>query len=80
MAHFAYRSGAYPTVSSHTGSWAINPNTHSLDWTTDSVSADTETTGSLEFSVGGDDAEAFFPVKVRPAILFLVTDLLMRLG
>ncbi|KAF8593895.1 hypothetical protein BDV93DRAFT_535139 [Ceratobasidium sp. AG-I] len=58
-------SGAYPTVSSHTGSWAINPNTHSLDWTAETVSADTETTGSLEFSVGGDDAEAFFPVKVN---------------
>ncbi|KAF8593898.1 clathrin adaptor, mu subunit, partial [Ceratobasidium sp. AG-I] len=58
-------SGAYPTVSSHTGSWAINPNTHSLDWTTETVSADAETTGSLEFSVGGDDAEAFFPVKVN---------------
>ncbi|KAJ1302410.1 hypothetical protein OPQ81_002728 [Rhizoctonia solani] len=57
-------SGAYPTVSSHTGSWSINPNTHSLDWTTDSVSSQSETTGSLEFSVGGDDAEAFFPVKV----------------
>ncbi|KAG8794266.1 hypothetical protein FRC12_025179 [Ceratobasidium sp. 428] len=57
-------SGAYPTVTSHTGSWTINPSTHSLDWTTPQVSADTETTGSLEFSVGGDDAEAFFPVKV----------------
>ncbi|KAG8716760.1 hypothetical protein FRC08_008850 [Ceratobasidium sp. 394] len=57
-------SGAYPTVASHTGSWTINPSTHSLDWTTPQVSADTETTGSLEFSVGGDDAEAFFPVKV----------------
>ncbi|QRV94597.1 Adaptor complexes medium subunit family [Ceratobasidium sp. AG-Ba] len=57
-------SGAYPTVASHTGSWNINPATHSLDWITPQVSADTETTGSLEFSVGGDDAEAFFPVKV----------------
>ncbi|CUA70760.1 Coatomer subunit delta [Rhizoctonia solani] len=57
-------SGAYPTVSSHTGAWSINPGTHSLDWMTDSVSSDSEATGSLEFSIGGHDTDTFFPVKV----------------
>ncbi|KAF8602948.1 hypothetical protein BDV93DRAFT_607240 [Ceratobasidium sp. AG-I] len=62
-------SGAYPTVSSHTGSWAINPSTHSLDWTTETVFACAETTGLLEFSVEGDDAEAFFPIKSEKSLI-----------
>ncbi|CUA78025.1 Coatomer subunit delta [Rhizoctonia solani] len=57
-------SGAYPTVLSHTGAWSINPSTHSLDWMTDSVLSGSEATGSLEFSIGGHDTDAFFPVKV----------------
>lgn len=50
-------------MSSHTGDWALNPSSHSLDWTIGRVDAD-ERSGTLEFSVGGDDASAFFPVKV----------------
>jgi len=34
-----------------------------LDWSIALVNADDQS-GSLEFSVGGDDAGAFFPVKV----------------
>jgi hypothetical protein len=34
-----------------------------LDWSITQVNAD-DRSGSLEFSVGGDDAGAFFPVKV----------------
>ncbi|TFK56783.1 hypothetical protein OE88DRAFT_1650241 [Heliocybe sulcata] len=55
-------AGSYPTVSSHSGDWALNPSSHSLDWTIQKISSD-ERSGSLEFSVGGDDAGAFFPVK-----------------
>ena len=57
------RAGSYPTVSSHTGEWSLNPSSHSLDWSISQVNAD-DRSGSLEFSIGGDDAGAFFPVKV----------------
>jgi hypothetical protein len=61
-----YREGGYPTVTSHTGDWVIDPSTHSLLWVVPRVSSNDETkTGTLEFSVGGDDAAAFFPVKVN---------------
>ncbi|KAJ3484515.1 hypothetical protein NLI96_g5592 [Meripilus lineatus] len=56
-------AGSYPTVSSHTGDWALNPSIHALDWTVGRVDSD-ERSGTLEFSVGGDDPGAFFPVKV----------------
>lgn len=60
------REGGFPTVSSHTGDWVIDPSTHSLLWTAPRVSSNDETkTGTLEFSVAGDDATAFFPVKVN---------------
>ena len=55
--------GSYPTVSSHTGEWALNSSSHSLDWTIPLINAE-DKSGSLEFSVGGDDAGVFFPVKV----------------
>ncbi|KAF7370594.1 Copper P-type ATPase [Mycena sanguinolenta] len=59
-------AGSYPTVSSHTGEWSLEPNSHSLLWTTPIVSADSESTrtGSLMFTVAGDDPETFFPVRV----------------
>lgn len=57
--------GGFPTVSSSTGDWVVDPTTHSLLWTAPRVSSTDDTkTGTLEFSVGGDDAAAFFPVKV----------------
>lgn len=63
--------GSYPTVSSHTGDWALNPTSHSLAWSiprisSSSTSAGAEDTqsGSLIFTVGGDDVGAFFPVEV----------------
>ncbi|KAJ7760557.1 hypothetical protein B0H16DRAFT_1532693 [Mycena metata] len=59
-------AGSYPTVSSHTGEWSLEPNSHSLAWTMPLVSADSESTrtGSLMFTVAGDDPETFFPVRV----------------
>lgn len=58
--------GAYPTVASYTGNWAIDPSSHSLLWTVPRVSSSDGTrSGSLEFSVGGEDATSFFPVKVN---------------
>lgn len=55
--------GSYPTVSSHNGEWSLNPSTHSLTWSIPLISAD-ERTGSLMFTVGGDDPGTFFPVHV----------------
>jgi hypothetical protein len=57
------RSGSYPTVSSHTGDWSLNPSCHSLDWSIPLVTP-SDSSGSLEFTVGGDDPGSFFPVKV----------------
>ncbi|KDQ62900.1 hypothetical protein JAAARDRAFT_168200 [Jaapia argillacea MUCL 33604] len=54
--------GSYPTVSSHSGDWALNGSSHSLDWTIPLISS-SNSSGSLEFTVGGDDAGAFFPVR-----------------
>ncbi|KAI0715581.1 hypothetical protein C8Q72DRAFT_191940 [Fomitopsis betulina] len=55
--------GSYPTVSSHNGEWALNPSVHALDWNIPIINAD-DRSGSMEFSVGGDDPGAFFPVKL----------------
>jgi coatomer subunit delta len=60
--HFT-RTGSYPTVSSHAGEWSLNPSSHSIDWSIPLVSAD-QRSGSLEFTIGGDDVGVFFPVKV----------------
>lgn len=58
-------AGSYPTVSSHSGEWSLDPNSHSLAWSTPLVSVlDNTRSGSLIFTVGGDDPGAFFPVKV----------------
>jgi hypothetical protein len=59
---FPRRTGSYPAVSSHTGDWALSPS-HSLDWSIPLVGPE-NTSGSLEFTVGGDDVSAFFPIKV----------------
>ncbi|KAH7914556.1 hypothetical protein BJ138DRAFT_1056746 [Hygrophoropsis aurantiaca] len=56
-------AGSYPTVSSHTGEWAINPSSHSLDWSIAEITPE-DRSGTLEFTVGGDDVGTFFPVKV----------------
>ncbi|KAJ4474424.1 hypothetical protein J3R30DRAFT_3295753 [Lentinula aciculospora] len=57
--------GSYPTVTSHSGEWSLNPSSHSIAWTIPAISSDEDTrSGSLIFNVGGDDAGAFFPVEV----------------
>ncbi|KIY45153.1 hypothetical protein FISHEDRAFT_49861, partial [Fistulina hepatica ATCC 64428] len=56
--------GSYPTVSSHTGEWQLDPALHSLVWTVPRVSTEgTDKNGSIVFSVAGDDVGAFFPVE-----------------
>jgi len=57
------RPGSYPTVSSHSGEWTLDPSSHSIDWSIPTISPE-DRSGSLEFTVGGDDTSAFFPVKV----------------
>ncbi|KAF7293488.1 Copper P-type ATPase [Mycena indigotica] len=54
-------AGSYPTVSSHTGEWSLEPNSNSLAWTTAIV--DGGIIAKL-FTVEGDDPETFFPVRV----------------
>ncbi|THH16448.1 hypothetical protein EW146_g4200 [Bondarzewia mesenterica] len=56
-------AGSYPTVASHTGDWQLDPSSHSLEWSIPLVNAE-ERSGSMEFSIGGDDIGAFFPVRV----------------
>ncbi|GLB43745.1 putative the coatomer is a cytosolic protein complex that binds to dilysine motifs and reversibly associates with Golgi non- clathrin-coated vesicles, which further mediate biosynthetic protein transport from the ER, via the Golgi up to the trans Golgi network [Lyophyllum shimeji] len=58
-------TGSYPTVSSHTGDWSLDPGAHALAWSIPLISpASPSSTGSLVFTVAGDDAAAFFPVRV----------------
>lgn len=58
-------TGSYPTVSSHSGEWSLDPGSHSLAWSIPQVSAsDDSRSGSIIFAVGGDDPGAFFPVQV----------------
>ncbi|KAG6813710.1 hypothetical protein H0H92_008118 [Tricholoma furcatifolium] len=58
-------AGSYPTVSSHTGDWSLDPGSHSLAWSVVRIAADDDTrSGSLIFTVGGDDVNVFFPVQV----------------
>ncbi|KAJ3517399.1 hypothetical protein NLJ89_g531 [Agrocybe chaxingu] len=58
--------GSYPTVTSHSGEWSLDPSSHSLAWSIPKISAEDEETksGSLMFNVGGVDVAAFFPVDV----------------
>jgi hypothetical protein len=56
-------AGSYPTVSSHSGDWSLNPSSHTLEWTIALITP-SDNSGSLEFTVGGDDPSSFFPVRV----------------
>ncbi|KAF5391026.1 hypothetical protein D9757_003937 [Collybiopsis confluens] len=56
--------GSYPTVSSCSGEWSLDPSSHSISWKIPEISAGNSKTGSLIFNVGGDDIGAFFPVDV----------------
>jgi hypothetical protein len=56
-------AGSYPVVASHSSEWQLNPSSHRLDWTIPLVNAE-ERSGSLEFSITGNDVSAFFPVQV----------------
>jgi len=72
-----YSTGSYPTVTpGYAGQWSVNPASHSLEWTIPLVSQTAgddgtpcEPTGSMEFSVGGEEVDAFFPVKVSFAAI-----------
>ena len=60
---FSCSAGSYPTVTpGHSGEWTLNSHSHSIDWIIGKVDAESQS-GTLEFSVGGDDPGAFFPVK-----------------
>ncbi|KAJ2783323.1 coatomer subunit delta [Coemansia javaensis] len=55
--------GAQPTVSDVDGAYTVNRARGLLEWQIASIDA-TNASGSLDFSVPGDDAGAFFPVAV----------------
>lgn len=55
-------SGAFPAVGSHVGSYSLDGD--NLVWTVPLVSSSDQKSGSLEFTIDGEDASAFFPVKV----------------
>ena len=42
-------------MSAHSGDWALNSSRHALDWRVGRVDPQ-ERSGTLEFTVGGDDA------------------------
>ncbi|KIO21890.1 hypothetical protein M407DRAFT_123121 [Tulasnella calospora MUT 4182] len=54
----------FPKVGSHTGSYSVDPSTNALVWSIPLVSSDSDKSGSMEFTIDGDDTTAFFPVKV----------------
>jgi coatomer subunit delta len=56
--------GGFPSVTSHTGTYSVDPSSSALVWSIPLVSSSENRSGSLEFTVDGDDASAFFPVKV----------------
>jgi len=56
--------GGFPSVTSHSGTYAVDPSTNALVWSIPLVSPTENRSGSLEFTVDGDDASVFFPVKV----------------
>lgn len=62
--HAWYSTGSYPTVTSHSGEWSLNPSSHSLAWSIPVIASDDTRSGSIIFTVGGDDSAAFFPVEV----------------
>ncbi|KAG9009710.1 hypothetical protein FRB94_011565 [Tulasnella sp. JGI-2019a] len=57
--------GTFPAVGSHAGSYTMDTNSGALIWTVPLVSSSDNKSGSLEFTVDGEDTTAFFPVKVE---------------
>ncbi|CAI2185712.1 13149_t:CDS:2 [Funneliformis geosporum] len=56
-------SGGNPTVGEVDGNYEVNRQTRTLDWQLPIIDASNKQ-GSLEFSIAGDDVDAFFPVGV----------------
>ncbi|KAG8901394.1 hypothetical protein FRB99_005330 [Tulasnella sp. 403] len=54
----------FPTVGTHTGSYHIDSTSNALVWTVPLVSPSQAKSGSMEFTIEGEDTSAFFPVKV----------------
>mmetsp|Transcript_10956 Transcript_10956/g.16567 ORF Transcript_10956/g.16567 Transcript_10956/m.16567 type:complete len:541 (+) Transcript_10956:131-1753(+) len=52
-----------PVIDEIDGQYKHDPNTGMLCWHHDLIDS-SNSSGSLEFSIGGDDADAFFPVQV----------------
>lgn len=52
-----------PVIDEIDGQYKHDPNTGMLCWHHDVIDS-SNSSGSLEFSIGGDDADAFFPVQV----------------
>ncbi|KAH7886432.1 hypothetical protein F5I97DRAFT_1810154 [Phlebopus sp. FC_14] len=55
--------GSEPAFFPKSDCLSINQSTHSIDWSISQISSQARS-GEVQFTVGGDDAETFFPVKV----------------
>lgn len=53
-----------PAIESIDGQYKHDPTTGMMCWHFDVVDGNTNSTGSLEFSVSGNNAEAFFPIQI----------------
>jgi hypothetical protein len=53
-----------PAIESIDGQYKHDPTTGMMCWHFDAVSGNQNTTGSLEFSVPGNNPEAFFPIQI----------------
>lgn len=53
-----------PKIDSVDGEYYLNPSHKSLDWIIPVMNSE-NASGTLEFSIGGDDIEALFPVSIQ---------------
>ncbi|CAJ1970240.1 unnamed protein product [Cylindrotheca closterium] len=53
-----------PAIESIDGQYKHDPNSGMMCWHFDAVDSNTNSTGSLEFSVAGNNSDAFFPIQI----------------
>ncbi|KAL3929545.1 MAG: hypothetical protein SGBAC_012163 [Bacillariaceae sp.] len=53
-----------PAIESIDGQYKHDPNSGMMCWHFDVVDSNTNSSGSLEFSVAGNDSDAFFPIQI----------------
>ena len=56
--------GRQPKIESIDGDYEVDTAHHTLHWRIPIIDSD-NTQGGMEFSIAGDDANAFFPISIR---------------